>query len=372
MARSWSRWVPAAAVPVVVVSAALISQAGAATDLPDKSAAELLTMVGEHSVEAFSGSFEQTADLGLPQLPDGVTAGAGGDEAAQVGDLLALLSGSRSGRLYVGGPDQARLQVMSDFAEQDVIRNGTDVWLYDSKENAATHATVPEHDGARPDAPAGAMPTPEEVADHLLAAVDPSTEVTVGADTTVAGRPAYELVLTPRTDATLVESVAISVDAETGMPLGVSVRARGQSDPAFEVAYTSLDLGAPDPSRFEFTPPPGATVTEKDLTHDGADWAPSDGSGSADAAPDHGTTPPPGQGATGPEPTLLGTGWDAVVVLPAGGPSPTDEPLLDQLTTAVDGGRLLSTALVNVLVTDDGRVLAGSVPLERLQAAATE
>lgn len=354
MARSWSRWVPAAAVPVVVVSAALISQAGAATDLPDKSAAELLAMVGEHSVEAFSGSFEQTADLGLPQLPEGLSR-AGGDDAAQVGDLLALLSGSRSGRLYVGGPDQVRLQVMGQFDEQDVIRNGADVWVYDSAENAATHLTVPEHDGAQPAGPAGTPPTPEEVADHLLAAVEPSTEVTVGDDATVAGRPAYELVLTPRPDGTLVDSVAIAVDAETGMPLGVTVRARGQTDPAFEVAYTALDLGAPDPGRFEFTAPSGATVTEKDLTaHDGA------------APPAAGARP------AGPAPTVLGSGWDAVLVIPAGAPSPTDEPLLDQLTTAVDGGRLLSTALVNVLVTDDGRVLAGSVPPERLQAAATE
>jgi hypothetical protein len=38
----------------------------------------------------------------------------------------------------------------------------------------------------------------------------------------------------------------------------------------------------------------------------------------------------------------------------------------------VQGGRLLSTALVNVLVLDDGRVVAGSVPLERLQAAAAQ
>jgi hypothetical protein len=30
----------------------------------------------------------------------------------------------------------------------------------------------------------------------------------------------------------------------------------------------------------------------------------------------------------------------------------------------------VSTSLVNVLILDDGRILAGSVPVERLQAAA--
>jgi hypothetical protein len=36
----------------------------------------------------------------------------------------------------------------------------------------------------------------------------------------------------------------------------------------------------------------------------------------------------------------------------------------------VDGGRLLTSALLSVLVTDDGRVLAGSVPPEALEEAA--
>jgi len=44
--------------------------------------------------------------------------------------------------------------------------------------------------------------------------------------------------------------------------------------------------------------------------------------------------------------------------------------LLGELTTAVTGGRVISTALVSVLLTDDGRVFAGAVPSERLQAAA--
>jgi hypothetical protein len=46
------------------------------------------------------------------------------------------------------------------------------------------------------------------------------------------------------------------------------------------------------------------------------------------------------------------------------------DPLLRQATVTVPGGRAISTSLLNVLLTDDGRVVAGSVPLERLQAAA--
>jgi hypothetical protein len=47
-----------------------------------------------------------------------------------------------------------------------------------------------------------------------------------------------------------------------------------------------------------------------------------------------------------------------------------DDPLVGELTQQVDGGRALSTSLVSVLVTADGRVLAGAVPVSALQSAA--
>ena len=60
-----------------------------------------------------------------------------------------------------------------------------------------------------------------------------------------------------------------------------------------------------------------------------------------------------------------------MVEFPAGtaGATPDAAALLEQATVPVQGGRLLSTALVNVLVLDDGQIFVGSVPLERLQAA---
>jgi len=44
--------------------------------------------------------------------------------------------------------------------------------------------------------------------------------------------------------------------------------------------------------------------------------------------------------------------------------------LYEQLTTEVAEGRLLSSALLSVLVTDDGRVLVGAVPAETLRSLA--
>ncbi|MPV37137.1 LolA family protein [Georgenia subflava] len=371
MAR-WYRWLPAAAVPAVVGAVAITSTAGAA-DLPDKSPEEILAMMGEHSVEAFSGSFEQTSDLGLPELPGGLA----GDDADAASQALELVTGSHTGRVYVGEADTMRVQVMDAFAERDLVVNGQDAWVYDSADNSALHLTLPERVDGRAHEMSGDVPTPQELAEHVVDAVEPSTELTVAQDVSVAGRDAYELVLTPRTDATLVGSVAIAVDGETGFPLRVTVNAVGQEDPAFELGYTSFDLGEPAASLFEFTPPAGADVEEKtvpDLAGPGAMARPAPGTaphGSdktgphrPDTAAPHGPHP-----SDGSAPMVDGEGWESVVVLPTADEL-TSDPMLAQLTRAVDGGRLLSTALVNVLVTDDGRVLIGSVTLERLQAVA--
>src|SRR5690625_3786956 len=70
MARTWTRWLPAgAAVALVAGTVTLTSQAGA-VDLPERSPEEVLTMLAEHDVEAFSGTFETSTDLGLPVPTD--------------------------------------------------------------------------------------------------------------------------------------------------------------------------------------------------------------------------------------------------------------------------------------------------------------
>ena len=354
MTRSWSKWIPAAVVPAVIVVGALTVplQAGAVVDLPDKSPAEVLALVAESPVRALSGTIEQTSALGLPELPQDGPAGPSG--AASV---LDLLSGSHTARLYVGGAERIRSQVLDRLAERNLVRSGDEVWLYDSRDNTALHSSLSAGPGGA--GPGGVPLTPAELAERMLAAIDPSTEVTVGADATVAGRSAYELVLTPRSTGTLVESVTIAVDSETGLVLGVVLRARGQAEPAFSLAFTALALEPPPASVFDFVPPAGATVEELALPVGPTGWDATD----TDAA---------GMGGADAGAVVVGEGWDSVVQLPAGSaPSelPTD-PLFDQLTTAVPGGRLFRTALVNALFTDDGRVFAGTVPAERLQFAA--
>ena len=339
---------PAVIAPAVIAGA-LVSPtlAGAAVDLPEKTPEQVLALVAQSSVHQLSGTLEQTSELGLPELP---TRGPGSN--ADVTAALDLLTGTHTARVFLDGPSNARVQVMDALAERDVVRNGADVWLYSSTENSAVHVTLPRKPGTE-SAPS-TVPTPRELADRLLAGLDASTVVKVGADTEVASRTAYRLILEPRVSTTLVGSVSIAVDSETGLPLSVSVAARGQSEPAFELAFTSLSLDRPSADLFTFTPPPGATVKELSPSEHGTSNAPQ--------IPDSQSS----------QPSVIGTGWDAVVEVPASA-IPAEllsSPLLAQATRSFAGGRLLTTALVNVLLTNDGRVFAGSVPPDRLQAAA--
>jgi len=146
------------------------------------------------------------------------------------------------------------------------------------------------------------------------------------------------------------------------------VIARGASTPAFETAFTSISFGAPDASVFAFTPPAGAQVSESALPTDALTGRPGPGTESAPA---------------GAHPTVTGSGWTAVVVIPrsvtpaAGDPSGTGSAAtaaLMRATTTVTGSygsaQLLETSLVSVLLLKDGRTLVGAVTPERLEQVA--
>jgi outer membrane lipoprotein-sorting protein len=342
------RWLPAVVAPVVIagVVAVPLVAAASAPDLTPKSAQQVLELVAKaKDVKGFSGTVTQTSDLGLPQVP---SVGAGSD--TDTASALDLVTGDHTARIEVAGSSKERIAVLDSSAERDVVRNGSTVWLWNSKTNSATRITA---SGAAERERTAPTTTPAALAQELLAEVDGTTKVSVDAAQQVGGRDAYTLVLTPRTSETTVGSVRIAVDATTGLPLDVQVIARGASSPAFETKLTGLSYAVPAASRFAFTPPKDAKVTTKTLT------APSTRSIHSFAG-------------TGAKPTVTGSGWSSVVELPAGA-VPSDlasNPTVARLTTAEDGGRVLRTALVNVLLTADGRVLAGAVPVSALESAA--
>jgi outer membrane lipoprotein-sorting protein len=300
---------------------------------------------------------------------------------------MALASGENTLRVWTDGPDQQRLAMIDRSAETTVVRNGQEAWVWSSADATADRYVLPGRDGPKgPGLDGSELPpgvelpsTPQEAAAMALEAIDPSTEVTTSGVGTVAGRDAYELVLTPRDDQTLVARVTLSMDAETNVPLRVRVHSTAMPDPAFEVGFTSVDYSTPDPSLFEFTPPPGATVTE----HDPADMAALEESSGAEAD------------RPSAEPTVVGEGWSSVVIMDlptdgladlaqegtreqsdgrmgGDGGAGTALALIEALPAesgAWGTGRVLRGTLFSVILTDDGRVALGAVSPEALGAA---
>jgi outer membrane lipoprotein-sorting protein len=334
-------WMLAAgAVAVAGVTGLSAMVASADPVLPPLSPAELLTKVAQAHPDGLTATFEQHSDLGLPSL-----SGIGGSQGDDLQSALSMLTGDHTVRVWLAGTDRSRVALVDGSTETAAIRNGEALWLWSSEKQQAKHATIT----------AGEQPTttpmsPTEAVQRVLAAVEPTTNVTTSGTGTVAGRPVYQLVLTPKDEASLVGQVRISVDSTTFVPLAARVVADDGSD-ALSVAATSVDFSRPADSIFAFTPPPGAEVSE--LQHPT-------------------TKPAPNKDAT--KPTIVGTGWTTVAV------TKFDQATSDQTVTAllrslpeVSGswghGRLLSTTLVNAVITDDGRIAVGSVVPEKLYSA---
>ncbi|MDG4808692.1 sigma-E factor regulatory protein RseB domain-containing protein [Micromonospora sp. WMMD1120] len=359
------RWlVPATAAVAVIGGGAAVGTfaAEAEPSLPPRTAAQLLVDLQTSRLEGLSGTVVQRADLGLPELV-GLVPG---------NELTTLLSGTHTLRVWYSGPDKQRVALLDTLGEQDLIRDGRDVWTWQSHTNTARHLTLGDPGAVKPAAERvpNLPATPQQAADLALGAIDPSTEVSVGRSATVAGQDAYELVLQPRDTDSLVHQLRIAIDARQHVPLRFEVLAKGSDKPAFEVAFTQVDYRRPDADQFRFNPPPGVTVTEEKAER---------------PAPER-----PGHGVPGGEPPVraVGEGWTTVLVArvdarpggrpasakPTGAAPDVDVAKLLGGLPAVSGdwgsGRLFSSKLVTVLLTDDGRVLAGAVTPERLYQVA--
>lgn len=336
--------VVAAAVAVGMVVA---PTAAAAPPLPPVSPEALVASVITAKPGPLNGTVTVDNELGLPALPD----------APQ------LANGTRTARVWSGGDGKGRVALPSSEGERTLISDGTTRWSYDSTDRTATKAPAhPAGTGAGPDHPGGIDPQtdPSGAATQMIADLRKTSTVSVDGTAEVAGRSAYQLVLTPLpTERTLLREVRVAVDAEKRIPLQLTVLTTGQPQPALTIGFSDITFGPQDPSLFTFTPPPGTTVKE----------APAQGQG---------------QGAHpgGAQPRVVGDGWDRVVIAqrpttPPNGQNqpnrPGNAPDLSTLGTPVSGpwgqGRLITTAVATAIVTDDGRIAVGAVPEQVLSEA---
>ncbi|WP_457030668.1 LolA family protein [Kitasatospora sp. P5_F3] len=329
--------------------------------LPALTAEQVVAKALGSDVESLSGTVKVKADLGVPaQLLGGLPGAAGGrrggggdqgsSQAAPESKLLELLGGEHTLQVAVDGPDRQRIGLIGGLTGYELVHNGSELWAWDSRSNDAVHLTGPAAAAAqRPKTP---LPvTPQDAARRFLSLSAESTSVVVDGTAEVAGQKAYQLSVKPKQSGSTIAEVRIAVAADNGVPLSVLVRSTDGSK-VLDVHFSQVSFGKPSASTFAFTAPKGAKVTER----------------RADEAPATGRTAPeaPGQNASGLD--LVGQGWATVLTakLPAGEGS----SFAKALGKPVGGGTLLGTKVLNVLITDDGRVFAGAVTPQVLQSAA--
>lgn len=408
------RWaLPVGAVVAAgAVLAGTVLASAAAPSLPRRTPAQLLAAMQHAKLPAaMSATVSETANLGFPALPD-----IGGLSSSPM-SAASLLAGTHTIQIWYAGPRHVRIALPVSFGETDLRVNGSQVWLWDSQGQTATHYVLPTAQGPasrRPDcmlrrvetsgsAPPGCklLPrrlnpapgtheadpfaglSPLQAAKRLLAMVGPTTKVTVPGTAEVAGRPAYQLAIAPRSDQSLVGRILIAVDAKTHLPLSVQVFARGSSSPAFQIGFTSLTLGTPAMSNFTFTPPAGAKVKTSKLPANPPGFMSGTGGmpGMKSSVRPGGPGFPQGHGPLAGAQTF-GKGWLTVAAFPAdqamarAGQGAGVLSALIKAATPVHGawgsGRLLRTSLVSVLLTSKGQVLVGAVTPAVLYADAAK
>jgi outer membrane lipoprotein-sorting protein len=293
--------------------------AGAQPALPPVSPEDLVTSVLKAQPGPFEGTVQLDNELGLPALPD----------------LPQAANGTSTAQVWSGGGGKGRVQIPSPTGERTLVSDGTTFWAWNSDDRTVTKGT------RQPDQTQAQVADPTKAATDALAALQPTSTISVDGTDEVAGRPVYDLVLAPKpTERTLLREVRIAVDAQERMPLRLTVLAQGSTSPALQVGFTDLTFGPQDPGRFTFTPPAGATVKD----------APS-----RDA-----------QQQQRDKPTVVGEGWDRVIVEKVPQNNPDRAKQLAGLGTPTSGswgsGRLIKTAVATAIITDDGRVAMGAVP----------
>jgi hypothetical protein len=359
-----------AIVALVAVLMALVGvgavRAGGDTNLPPIGADRLMASAFQALSEpvTVSGDVESRIELGLPEVP----AALGGE-----GGPIAMVSGTQRFRVW-HSPAGLRVAHVTQVSERDLVVNAREAWWWDGAEMTATRigfddvrAAIeadpsfgpmmgsPRH-GHRAQAQAAAAVDPVFLARKVIDALAPYASVSVEATNEVAGRPVYDLVLTPLTDVTLIARIDISIDAETSVPLRVQVVSRATGDPAISAGFTTVSFDAIDPSVFEFSPPPGVEVV------DGLDAfdtriGPLDGRSGSDLRDGA------GHDAGGPDVRTIGEGFATRIAVPLSGDVPEvvsgllpyAGPLVSAMAVEADGSRWL---------------LVGAVPLDVLQGDA--
>lgn len=325
-------------------------------ELPAISAQKLVESVLSAETPALHGTVEMENNVGLPTLP-------------QMQGMPPL--DFETAEVYYDGAGKGRVAVHDGANEYTMVHDGNTLWTYSSGEGTATKTVLPEQlpERAKDMKSKAGMADPTKAAAALLAKAKETSKISVDGTASVAGRDAYELVLTPKpSEKTLLRSIRVAVDYETRLPLRLSVMVNGTTESALSIGFSEIEFGNQPAELFEFTPPQGTEVKVRKPDVEDAKQA-------HDSAKQVGDL------------KVVGKGWDTVLVgklgedilagsrqMPGSGGGDIDpRKILEQIAEPVSGpfgsGYVIELNGGTVLITEDGRAAAGAVPQQVLVQA---
>jgi outer membrane lipoprotein-sorting protein len=234
------RWCCVAVGVLLLVATPMLVRALPAAD-QDVSASGLLHRISDSRVLPFRGYAESAGNVGLPTN-------------AELSGLTDLLSTTNRVRVWWRSPGSWRLATVRTTGETDLVHTGdrTFRWVFESR----TVTVVPDVPVRLPNT---ADLLPNELARRVLAGARPAELSRLPSDR-VAGRDALGLRLTPADPQAGIGRVDVFADARTGLPLSVTLYARGSTTPALTSRFLDLHPGRPSPRDVRFTAPADAEV----------------------------------------------------------------------------------------------------------------
>jgi len=195
--------------------------------------------------------------------PDGVTARVQFTNnlfpsGALLGQTASALMSSASGRLWLTGDGQGRIELQSDAGDVQIIWNTAQVSVYDASANTVYRASLPDSGAS------SGSDTPPALAgiDKVLSEIGVHWALSGAQPTDIAGQPAYSVSAAPKHDGGLLGSLQLAFDAANGTPLRAGIYAQGSSAPVLELTVTDISYGSVAASDVDVAPPAGARVVD--------------------------------------------------------------------------------------------------------------
>lgn len=177
----------------------------------------------------------------------------------QAGATSALMSGA-SGRLWMRPDGHGRLELQSSAGDVQIVWKQGAATVYDASSNTVYRITLPAGQHSK-QAKKNAPPSIAGIG-AALAGLTKHVNVSAAKPSSVAGRPAYTLSLSPKEPGGLLGSVRLAWDGSHGVPLRAAIYPRGATKPTLELRATSIHYGSVPMSTVAIAPPAGATVVK--------------------------------------------------------------------------------------------------------------